>query len=213
MAKQKDYTDEFLNEFKKVEQVIQQVYGSDKTFRDVEMMMDEKGNTDISKPMQVCRIIRNYASHNADSHLIIPVPEETYKYLQKLNAMFSSEIQKAKDLMSRTKAMTKNDDLAYAAQRLSKMPEVPVIDDNGILKGTFTKDVLCKCVADGVTPKTKISKDVIKLQPIQMCACVSSNDAATDIIETFRTHNLATMYVTNDGTPAGKYIGTIIDAF
>ena len=69
MAKTKDCTQDFLNEFKRVEQIIQQVYGTEKTFYDVEQMVNEQGNAETAKQMQVCRLIRNYASHNPNSHL------------------------------------------------------------------------------------------------------------------------------------------------
>lgn len=213
VAKKTDFTDEFLNEFKKVEQLIQQIYGSDKTFRDIEIMLDEKGNTETSKKMQICRNIRNYVSHNPDSHTVIPVPEETVLYLQKLYISFSSSIEKVKDRMSRVKALSKSDILSYASQRLGLYPIVPVVDDDGMLIGAFSYDTLRKAVADSITPKTKLSKDTIKLSSISNKECIEQTKSMEDAKKIFIEEGLSTLYVTNDGTTKGKYIGMVVNEY
>lgn len=213
MAKNTDHTEEFLNEFKKVEQLIQQIYGSDKTFRDIELLMDEKGETETSKRMQICRNIRNYVSHNPDSSLLIPVPEETVQYLQKLYVSFSSQIEKVKDRMSRTKPLTKSDTIMYAAQRLSAYPAVPVVDEDGMLYGVFDYEVLRKCIADGLTPKTKLSKENIKLIAVSQKDCITQTESMEDVKESFNESNARIMYVTDTGKAKGKYIGTVVNNF
>lgn len=213
MAKNTDHTEEFLNEFKKVEQLIQQIYGSDKTFRDIELMMDEKGETETSKRMQICRNIRNYVSHNPDSHTLIPVPEETVQYLRKLYITFSSQIEKVKDVMSRTKALTKSDTIMYAAQRLASYPAVPVVDDEGILIGVFNYETLRKCISDGLTPKTKISKDSIKLASVSPKECVIQSMSMEDVRKLFIETDAKIVYVTDAGKTKGKYIGTVVNNF
>ena len=211
MAKTKDCTQDFLNEFKRVEQIIQQVYGAEKTFYDVEQMMNEQGNAETAKQMQVCRLIRNYASHNPNSHLFMPVPEELVVYLQKLYVEISSELQKVKDAMSRTKAMVKSDDVAYGAQRLAKLPSVPVVDDDGMLLGVFDFETLRKCVAEGVTPKTKVFKDTVKLTALPAIACVTQTTAMCDVLKLFQNEKLSIVYVTDTGKPKGKYLGTVVN--
>lgn len=213
MAKNTDHTEEFLNEFKKVEQIIQQIYGSDKTFRDIELMMDENGETETSKRMQICRNIRNYVSHNPDSHTLIPVPEETVQYLCKLYITLSSQIEKVKDKMSRTKALEKTDTIMYAAQRLSSYTAVPVIDDDGILIGAFNYETLRKCMADGLTPKTKISKDSIKLASVSSKECVMQSTSMEDVRKLFEETDVKIIYVTDTGKTKGKYIGTVVNSF
>lgn len=213
MAKTKDCTQEFLNEFKRVEQIIQQVYGAEKTFYDLEQIMNEQGNAETAKQMQVCRLIRNYASHNPNSHNFMPVPEELVAYLQKLYIEISSELQKVKDAMSRTKAMLKSDDVAYGAQRLAKLPAVPVVDSDGMLLGAFDFETLRKCVAEGVTPKTKLSKETVKLSSVQAISCVTQHMAMCDVLKLFKDEGLPIIYVTDTGKPKGKYIGTVVNIF
>lgn len=213
MARKKDYTEEFLNEFKKVEQLLQQVYGSNITFRDVEQMMEEKGNSATSKKMQLCRNIRNYASHNPDINTFMPIPEEACDYMRKLYAEFERQITTAKDSMSRAKALSAGDNLIYGAQRLAKLPAVPVIDKLGVLEGAFDNDVLRKCVADGVSLKTtfgKFEKENIKLSTIPNYACVMQSTPMEEVNDIFNEYKMNVVYVTSDGKSKGKYIGMVV---
>lgn len=208
--KKKDYTEEFLNEFKNVEQLIQQIHGVNTTFRDVEQMMEESGRLDISKKMQLCRNMRNYASHNPDINSFMPIPEEACAYMRKLYAEFEREITKVKDSMSRTKPLSIRDNISYGAQRLAKLPAVPVVDDDGTILGIFDSEVLRKCVADEMSLKTRFGKDVVKLLSVPAYACVEQSTPMEEVNTIFQDYDINIVYVTDNGKPKGKYIGTVV---
>ena len=137
--KKKDYTEEFLTEFKKVEQLIKQVYEPTTTFRDVEQMMENNGESSVAKKMQICRIVRNYASHDNDLNAFLPVSEETCNYMRELYRIINNEITVAKDSMSRIKPLDLKDNLIQASKRLLKLPAIPVVDKNGVIIGIFNE--------------------------------------------------------------------------
>ena len=161
--KKKDYTEEFLTEFKKVEQLIKVVYGPTITFRDVEQMMENRNENGIAKKMQICRIVRNYASHDNDLNTFLPVSEETCEYMRSLYKLINNEIATAKDTMSRIKPLDVKDNLIQASKRLLKLSAIPVVDKNGIIIGVFDDDVLKKSISAECSLKTNFSKGLIKL--------------------------------------------------
>lgn len=210
VAKKLNYTEMFLNEFKNVERTLQQVYGPNITFRDIEQKMEENGDTETARKMQLCRNIRNYASHNADIDTFMPIPSETYLYMMHLNTKFSNQIASVKDKMSRTRALTIRDNITYGAQRLSKLPSVPVVNDEGIILGLFNLEVLRKCISDELSLKTKIGKDNIKLASLVPDMCIDQNTSMITAEELFSNNNFDMLIVTDNGKTKGKYRGTLL---
>ena len=210
MAVKKDFTEEFLMEFRKVEQLIKQVHGPNVTFRDVESIMEQRGCLDVQQKMQLCRNVRNYASHNPDINTFMPIPEEACNYLRSLYNLFESEITTVKDTMSRTKALTIRDNIVYAAQRLGKLSSVPVVSDDGIILGAFTNDVLRKCVSEEMSLKARFGKGAIKLTPVTNAMCVQTSMPMKEADDVFVKLRTDILYVTSDGTTKGKYIGTVV---
>lgn len=206
MAIKKNYTEEFLLEFKKVEQLLQKIYGSGKTFRDVEQALLLEGDAGTSGKMQVCRNIRNYAVHNPDIDDFMPIPEEACRYMRRLYIMFESKMFKVKDAMSKIKALSLKDEMVYAAGRLSKAGMMPVVDDQGMLAGIFNDEVLRKCVVDKVTSKTKLGSDKIKLAAVAKDMCISQQDDMENIDKMPE----KAFIVTDTGKPKGKYVGMVI---
>jgi len=210
MANKKDYTEEFLTEFRNIEQLLQQLYGPNTTFRDVEQKLEAKGDTDVTKKMYVLRVMRNYASHNPDMNTFMPVSEESCVYMRKLYDMFKREITTVKDSMSRTKPLSIQDNIVQGAKRLLKLPAIPVVDNNGIMLGVFNSDVLKKCVSEEMSLKMRFGKDVVKLAQIPNRSCVMQNMPMKDVFETMSDCGLDMMFVTDDGTSKGKFIGTVV---
>lgn len=210
MAIKKDFTEEYLMEFRKVEQLIKQIHGTNVTFRDMESIMEQRGCLDVAQKMQLCRNIRNYASHNPDITTFMPIPDEACQYLRSLYSLFESEITTVKDAMSRTKALTIRDNIVYAAQRLGKLSSVPVVGDDGIIIGVFTNEILRKCVSDELSLKSKFGKGIIKLTPVTNSMCVTTAMPMKDVDDIFVKLRTDVLYVTNDGTAKGKYMGTVV---
>lgn len=207
--KKKDYTEEFLIEFRKIEQLVKQVYGPNTTFRDVEQMMEDKGESSIAKKMQICRIVRNYASHDNDLNTFLPVSEETCNFMRDLYKMINNEISTAKDEMSRIKPLDVKDNLIQASKRLLKLPAIPVVDKNGVVIGVFDSDVLKKSVAGELSLKTNFSKGLVKLTSLSSSICLIQSTPMTIVEDVFRQENTNIVYVTSDGTSKGKFIGVI----
>lgn len=207
MKQKTDYTDDFLSVFKSIEVKIQEVYGSDHVFRDLEAMAESAGDLNYSRKLQLCRMIRNYASHNPDIHEFLPIPETTYNYLQSVYGILSNQTLKVKDKMSRIKPLTMKDNLIQGAKRLARLSEIPVVDSDGVVIGIFTNDVLRKCVSDELSMKSRFSKEEIKLQPLTGAKCVTQNEEMSEVANRLKEQNV--LYVTDNGSALGKFIGVV----
>lgn len=203
MAIKKIYTEEFLQEYKKLELLLQKIYGPDTTVRDVEVKLTNEGNP-VANKMYVCRVIRNYASHNPDINDFMPIASEACDYLRSLYSMFESEVTTVKNKISRVKALTKKDNLAYAAQRLAKTEMMPVVNEDGYLIGLFTREILRKCIADEMSIKKKLTD--VKLQSVPANICKKTTDSMHDL----REQEEKTFIVTDNGRTSGKYLGMVI---
>lgn len=205
--KQKSKTEDFLVMFKMIELKAKELYGTDKSFADLESECMGKGDFANGKKMQLCRNLRNYASHNPDMDEFIPVPEETLNYLMKIYKYLENQTKKAKDEMSRIKPLSLKDNLIQGAKRLGRLPEMPVVDEDGKIVGIFTNDVLRKCVSDEISMKSKFIKEEIKLKPLVSANCVSQQAEMQNVDNKLKTTKV--IYVTDDGTANGKFIGVI----
>lgn len=201
----KNYTTEFIEEFRKTERIIQQIEGTATTFRDMELNEQQSGDSELAAKMQVCRILRNYITHHPDADSFIPIPKDTYLQLQKIRMQFEEKIMKVKEQMIRVKALSMKDNLIYAADRIVRYPVLPVIDDEGNIIGLFTTKVLCQCVANELSLKTKLGRDTVKLERIQNAAYISPEMCLKDIEK-----GKIIFLVTDDGKPEGKYKGMLI---
>lgn len=92
MAKKTDNNAAFLEKFKECEQLIRQTYGDDKNFKWFEDKMKDNGEDQMSQKMYVCRVLRNYMSHNPDGGFFIDISDAMADFLDDVKTKISGDI-------------------------------------------------------------------------------------------------------------------------
>ena len=100
MTKKTNNNAAFLEKFKECEQLIRQTYGDDKNFKWFEDKMKDDGEDQMSQKMYVCRVLRNYMSHNPDGGFFIDISDAMADFLDDVKTKISGDIKICKDEMS-----------------------------------------------------------------------------------------------------------------
>lgn len=173
-------TDAFLEAYKNLEAELK---------LDNLSVLDYENNLDNNEKLKVCRIIRNYISHN-DTIFIIP-STEMVKYIQQLIVELRKQKHTVKDEFKRVKLVT---DLTI--KNLIPLVDksiVPIDTKMGIF--LLDKDYLIHQLALG-NRKLELPKKFPKYEYV-------SKDTLLD--------NLHGVYIVTDtGTSIGKYLGLLI---
>lgn len=158
MAKKTDNNAAFLEKFKECEQLIRQVYGDDKNFKWFEDKMKDDGEDQMSQKMYVCRVLRNYMSHNPDGGFFIDISAAMTEFLDNVKAKISGDIKTCKDEMSVVrKFYTLHSTVNEIAIALNKLPAVPIVDgDKNII--AFCTDETIRCaISNGAKAADEIA--------------------------------------------------------
>jgi hypothetical protein len=199
-----DYTELFLETFKEIEKLINNIYGVDCNYKWYEDKIAEE-KPEISKKMYVCRVLRNYIVHNPDHETFIKVSKETVDFLISLRDSIDKELKSCKEILKRVTGLSITDNIISATKKLDKSPIVPILDANKQILGYFTNDILRKCIVNEISMKKKM-KDITLLATNKV-SYFKPTTKYEDILSILENEKI--VFITDDGTKNGKFIGEI----
>lgn len=156
---------EFISAYKKLENAITLSY-PEFSMQSVKMYEDNiiSADTDMLQKLRLCRNIRNYIQHNADSDSFVCIHAGMMDFLNNLTQKVNSANGICKDqmmLLGRATSVTciKTESIMEIACKMKKkkLDKMAVID-RGKVAGLITSDVLISVLSEGKSAKTtKIS--------------------------------------------------------
>jgi hypothetical protein len=153
-------------------------------------------NSNDTKKLQLCRLTRNYLSHQPDS--FITPTKEMVEYIQAQTNEILKKHKTAKDIMTKMTPITSDMKISEAAAKLgSKKPCLVVCDKEKHIEGLLTRETIRKAVADKTHSKTIKTAGGLE-KPTNI---VSINEPAENI--------KCFSVVTSDGTINGLYKGIV----
>lgn len=198
----------FLEQFKMCENAIRRVFGEDCNFKWYEEKISEEAG-EIAQKMYVCRVLRNYISHNPHANEFIDISSKTIAFLQSLELQILGLQQTCKDKMKKIRnPLTSKNKIIDIVAYLQQMPYVPILDDNKKIIGLFTDDVLRKVVLQNISTKKSIG--TLLLIPINKIKYYKPIDCYTDVVQEMKNNHSSFAIITDDGTKNGKFMGYII---
>lgn len=187
----------FLNQYKELEQAVRKIYGENYTVWDYE-------NTQINiedKPLLTqCRSLRNFIVHNPNKNNYFIPTDDAISFLKDLTDNILSSVLSCKDKMMRfRKFYTEKDKICDVASacKSNNAYTVPIIDDNKIILGVFNTNVLLNTVVNDISVKKSI-KYVTLDKNFVTAAPTLPYEECPDFA-----------YITEDGTKNSKLIGII----
>lgn len=158
MAKKTNNNAAFLEKFKECEQLIRQTYGDDKNFKWFEDKMKDNGEDQMSQKMYVCRVLRNYMSHNPDGGFFIDISDAMADFLDDVKTKISGDIKICKDEMSVVrKFYTLHSTVSAIAVVLNKIPAVPIVDEDKNIIAFCTDETIRYAVSNGAKAADEIA--------------------------------------------------------
>lgn len=187
----------FLNQYKELEQAVRKIYGENYTVWDY-----ENNQIDIEdKPLLTqCRSLRNFIVHNPNKNYYLIPTEDATLFLKELSDKILSSVLSCKDKMLRLRKFYIEKDKIYdvaCACKSNNSYMVPIVDDNKIILGIFNTNVLLNTVINEISVKKTIKYVTLDKNFITVKPTLPYEECP----------NLA--YVTEDGTKNTKLLGVI----
>ncbi|MFR4368742.1 MAG: hypothetical protein ACLT4F_08165 [Clostridia bacterium] len=187
----------FLNQYKELEQAVRKIYGENYTVWDY-----ENNQIDIEdKPLLTqCRSLRNFIVHNPNKNYYLIPTEDATLFLKELSDKILSSVLSCKDKMLRLRKFYIEKDKIYdvaCACKSNNSYMVPIVDDNKIILGIFNTNVLLNTVINDISVKKAIKYITLDKNFITVKPTLPYEECP----------NLA--YVTEDGTKNTKLLGVI----
>lgn len=198
----KNKNDEFLSLYKDLENLIPQIGFTN-------MLDYENSIADINRAnkLKLCRMIRNYLSHNSDGNDFIPLSSGITQFIVAEIMIVKSHFQTVKDILippSRAKTIVKTDTMDRIIDKFANYNQVIVYDENKHIIGMITNKQIVDIILNNKGSLSNLKKIqakdmVVKLSPaIKFC---KKDDILSDI-DGYR-------IVTSDGTKDGIVQGII----
>lgn len=187
----------FLNQYKELEQAVRKIYGENYTVWDY-----ENNQIDIEdKPLLTqCRSLRNFIVHNPNKNYYLIPTEDATLFLKELSDKILSSVLSCKDKMLRLRKFYIEKDKIYdvaCACKSNNSYMVPIVDDNKIILEIFNTNVLLNTVINDISVKKAIKYITLDKNFITVKPTLPYEECP----------NLA--YVTEDGTKNTKLLGVI----
>ena len=197
MAKKINNNAAFLEKFKECEQLIRQTYGDDKNFKWFEDKMKDDGEDQMSQKMYVCRVLRNYMSHNPDGGSFIDISDAMADFLHDVKAKISGDIKICKDEMSVVrKFYTLHSTVSEIAIALNKLPAVPIVDKDKNIIAFCTDETIRYAVSNGAKPDDTIA--LCKINQPASEVVVAMGDTYDSAMEKAEAMNKKIIFVADD---------------
>ena len=148
--------------------------------------------TDQEK-LKVCRIMRNYMSHNDTT--FIQANNDQIKFINNLILEIRKKSHTVKDEMKRIKTMKYSEPIKNILTQIVKYPIVPIETKDGSIY-LVDKDIIIKQLASN-------NKKIIIPTKIPKYKYLNKTDRMDSI-------STGTYIVTNDGTANGTYLGILV---
>ena len=122
--------------------------------------LENHSTQEMMNKLRVCRVLRNYAQHNADAEEFLAISDKEVLFLDNVISAMKNTDPKLKDKMKRITCPTVSDPVSSVLGLLlqKKIPYCPVTDTDGILKFVVSEHDICVWLNSGITLKTKLSK-------------------------------------------------------
>lgn len=135
-------TQKFLQSYSLFEETLREKTG--KSVLDYENSLNR---SPVAEKLQVCRIVRNYASHHNDGLQFLSFPEMT-KFLESENLNFRTIHVTVERAAVKQEPITEKTSLKQAISILSKAKEgyAPIVDKDGTITGILTPESLLKAI-------------------------------------------------------------------
>ena len=193
MAK-KDYKVEYLEKYKKLEELLKQSQGFPDSIFELETSYN---NSKEGEKLKLCRLVRNYLQHNTD--VFIEPTEEMIKFLDSEIFEIESKFLRVKDQCIRSKAISEDLTFKEAILLLNTKNFLPVVNKDNLVIGTFNDTVIRKSIKNNkLNNKIKTNKDLLD----GVLPFVSMNDNIKDI-------QCGSYIVTLNGNKSEKYKGIL----
>lgn len=130
--------DTFLEEYKKLETAIRNETGS--TVLDYENTMQQ----DLAEKIKVCRIMRNYAQHNADYVRFLAATADMCDFLRDMTKDVEKDRLRAGDKCKKLQVLTLKMSLKDIVQAFAKTKSawLCIVDQDNIPYGIYTREML-----------------------------------------------------------------------
>ena len=182
-----DYNSKFLDAFRALDSELKD---QGKSVLDYENSMKD-GSSDKEK-LKVCRIMRNYMSHNDTTFLT--ASNEQIKFLEELENEVLKKAHLVKDEMKRVREIKYTEPITNVISALDKFPVVPVVNKNIVY--LVDKDILVHQLAANAK-KIAIPAKLPKYKYVGKMKKIDDLSSGTYI-------------VTDTGDSTGKYLGLLI---
>ena len=193
MAK-KDYKVEYLEKYKKLEELLKHSQGFPDSIFELETSYN---NSKEGEKLKLCRLVRNYLQHNTD--VFIEPTEEMIKFLDSEIFEIESKFLRVKDQYIRSKAISEDLTFKEAILLLNTKNFLPVVNKDNLVIGTFNDTVIRKSIKNNkLNNKIKTNKDLLD----GVLPFVSMNDNIKDI-------QCGSYIVTLNGNKSEKYKGIL----
>ena len=193
MAK-KNYKAEYLDKYKKLEELLRQSQESPDSIFELETNYN---NSKEAEKLKLCRLVRNYLQHNTDD--FIEPSEEMIKFLDSEVNAIESKFLRVKDQYTRAKAISEDLTFKEAILLLNTKNFLPVVSKDNLVIGTFNDTVIRKSIKNNkLNNKIKTNKDLLD----EVLPFVSMNDNIKDI-------QSGSYIVTLNGDKSEKYKGIL----
>ena len=193
MAK-KDYKVEYLEKYKKLEELLRQSQESPDSIFELETNYN---NSKEAEKLKLCRLVRNYLQHNTDD--FIEPSEEMVKFLDSEINVIESKFLRVKDQYTRAKAISEDLTFKEAILLLNTKNFLPVVNKDNLVIGTFNDIVIRKSIKNNkLNNKIKTNKDLLS----GVLPFVSMNDNIKDL-------QSGSYIVTLNGNKSEKYKGIL----
>lgn len=197
MAKKTDNNAAFLEKFKECEQLIRQTYGDDKNFKWFEDKMKDNGEDQMSQKMYVCRVLRNYMSHNPDGGFFIDISDAMADFLDDVKTKISGDIKICKDEMSVVrKFYTLHSTVSAIAVVLNKIPAVPIVDEDKNIIAFCTDETIRYAVSNEAKAADEIALYKMNQPASEVVAAV--DDTYDSAMEKAEAMNKKIIFVADD---------------
>ncbi len=156
---------EFLETYKRLEEMVRQVYGADATV----LSYESKLSTEEQDHMSLCRRMRNYAQHHSDADAYVGVTEPMLKFLKAHVQAVAAARDTVGKLAKKIRALPLSADTSAAcAWSLRQGTDfAPVVDKGGRIVGyvddVTIKQVVCKLSSGHARPVLSLQKTGIDL--------------------------------------------------
>ena len=141
---------EFLKEYKTLEENVR--YLHNKTVYEYETGLDPE----LMERLKVCRLLRNYITHQNDAETFVCISQEQIAFLNNLNNELEKRYKHIKDKITKLNPITAKYTLQDVALRLEKSEYVPVVNENQEIVGVFNNELLVYYISQGVKPTNKV---------------------------------------------------------